>query len=135
MYAFLFLTGTHVLAQASNVVRVREGVGGIGFFIPSLSTVMTFAIRTFFVIAGLVALFYLLLGAFGWITSGGEKDGVDHARNKIQAAVIGVILIAVVLAIIATLEQVVFQRKICFGITCDLTIPTLLPSSSEFPNQ
>jgi len=104
--------------------------GAMGFRIPSLGDILTFAIRAFFVIAGLAALFYLLLGAFGWITSGGDKDSIGAARDKIQAAVLGMILIVAVLAIIWTLEQVIFNRRICLGLSCPLTLPGLLTTSS-----
>jgi len=102
----------------------------LGFQIPSLGDILTFAIRAFFVIAGLAALFYLLLGALGWVTSGGDKDAVTAAREKIQAAVVGMILIVGVLAIIWTLEQVIFKRRICLGLSCPLTLPGLIEVSS-----
>ena len=94
----------------------------------SLGQVLTFMVRFFFVVAGLTAFFYLLLGAFAWITSGGDKEAVEKARNKIQAAVIGLILIFAVLAIIYTLEQVVFKQNLCLGVSCQITIPSLLPT-------
>ncbi len=100
--------------------------GELGFQIPSLADILTFAIRAFFVIAGLAALFYMLIGAFAWVTSGGDKDAVSAAREKIQAAVIGMILIVAVLAIIWTLEQVIFKRRICLGLSCPLTLPGLI---------
>jgi len=104
--------------------------GDLGFQIPSLGDILTFAIRAFFVIAGLAALFYLLLGALGWVTSGGDKDAVTAARDKIQAAVVGMILIVGVLAIIWTLEQVIFKRRICLGLSCPLTLPGLIETTA-----
>ena len=98
----------------------------LGFQIPTLSDLLTFAIRIFFVIAGLAALFYMLIGAFAWVTSGGDKDAVTAAREKIQSAVVGLIMMVVVLAIVWTLEQVVFKRRICLGVSCPLTLPSLL---------
>ena|SRR3989344_3560637 len=111
-----------LLAQAT--VKVDEVA--LGFKIPTLSTLLTFAIRAFFVVAGLMALLYLLLGALSWVTSGGNKENVDKARDKITNAVIGVIMIVAVLAVVATLEQVVFKQAVCFGLTCEITIPDLL---------
>ena len=96
------------------------------FTVPTLSILLSFLIRLFFVVAGLAALLYLLLGAFAWVTSGGGKEQVEKARDKIQAAVVGLILIVAVLAIMVTLEQVVFNQKICVGLTCDITIPNLI---------
>lgn len=44
------------------------------------------------VIAGLLSLFFLLTGGIQWITSGGDKAGVEAARQKILNAVIGLII-------------------------------------------
>ena len=104
--------------------------GELGFQIPSLGDLLTFVIRVFFVIAGLAALFYMLIGAFSWVTSGGDKDAVAAAREKIQAAVVGMILIVAVLAIIWTLEQVIFKRRICLGLSCPLTLPGLVETTA-----
>ncbi len=92
----------------------------------SLGGVLTFAIRTFFVVAGLTAFIYLILGAFAWITSGGDKEAIEKARNKIQAAVIGLILIFAVLAIVYTLENIIWPGQLCLGISCPIKFPTLI---------
>ncbi len=102
--------------------------GDLGFNIPSLGDILTFVIRAFFVFAGLAALFYMLLGAFAWVTSGGDSDAVSAAQGKIQAAVVGMLIIVGVLAIIWTLEQVIFNRRICLGLSCPLTLPGLIES-------
>ncbi|OGK15266.1 hypothetical protein A2774_02465 [Candidatus Roizmanbacteria bacterium RIFCSPHIGHO2_01_FULL_39_12c] len=98
----------------------------IGFKIPTLGDILTFLIRAFFIVAGLMALLMLLLGAMAWVTSGGNKENVDKARDKITAAVLGLILIVAVLAIIVTLEQIVFGSNLCLGLSCPITIPALL---------
>ncbi|MBI4225630.1 hypothetical protein HY612_00790 [Candidatus Roizmanbacteria bacterium] len=98
----------------------------IGFKIPTLGDILTFMIRAFFIVAGLAALLFLLLGALSWVTSGGNKENVDKARDKITAAILGLILIVAVLAIIVTLEQVVFGGRLCLGLSCPITIPSLL---------
>jgi len=110
----------YIYAQGSDLQA------DIGFKIPTLGSILTFLIRFFFIVSGLAALLYLLLGAFAWITSGGDKENVTKAREKIQAAVIGVILIIAVIAVIWTLEEQVFKEKICFGVACKLTIPSLV---------
>jgi amino acid transporter len=46
-----------------------------------------------FVIATLVALFFLILGGIRWITSGGDKAKVDTARSTIIAAIVGLIIV------------------------------------------
>lgn len=125
-FAFLLAPVLHPAHAQSLTVTIQIQEQDIGFKIPGLADILTFVIRIFFVIAGLVALLYLLLGAFSWITSSGEEEAVGKARQKITAAVIGVILIVAVLAVIVTLEQVVFRGRICFGISCAATIPSLV---------
>jgi FtsH-binding integral membrane protein len=121
---FLFVAG-HAQAQSNSTVRVDTGILGFDPARLTLGRILSWAIKLFFIIAGLTALFFLLLGALAWITSGGDKDNVEKARSKLTAAVIGVVLIVVVLAIIVTLEQVVFASKICFGLSCDINLPSI----------
>lgn len=109
-----------------SVVHAQSPTVSLGFTPPSLTDIITFIIRAFFVVGGLLALIYLLLGALAWITSGGDKESVKKAQEKIQAAIIGLIVIIAVLAIMVTLEQVVFNKQICVGISCPITIPPLL---------
>ncbi len=118
------LNGLYFSVLAASELQVDEGT--LEFEIPTFGEILTFIIRFFFVMAGVAALIYLLLGAFTWITSGGNKESVEKARDKIQAAIVGIILIVIVVAILATLEQVVFSGKLCFGLTCPMSIPTLL---------
>ncbi len=105
---------------------VQVNQTALGFAIPTFGDILTFLIRGFFALAGVAALIFLLLGAFAWVTSGGNKENVEKARDKIIAAITGVILVVVVVAIVATLEQVVFQQRLCFGLTCKFTVPALL---------
>ena len=107
---------------AGLMINTKE----LGFQIPSLSDILTFTIRIFFVITGIAALFFMLIGAFSWVTSGGDKDAVTAAREKIQSAVIGLLMVVVVLAIVWTIEQVIFKKRICLGVSCPLTIPSLI---------
>jgi len=95
----------------------------LGFAIPSFDAVLTFLIRLFFIVGGLVALLYLLMGALAWITSGGNKENVDKAREKIQAALIGVILIFIVLAIVGVVENIL---NLGLGITKPIVFPKLI---------
>ena len=54
-----------------------------------ISQVITFA----FVMAIIIALAFLIWGGIKWITSGGEKTGVEEARNHVIAAVVGLIIV------------------------------------------
>jgi len=122
-----------VTPDPTAAVQVNQAE--LGFRIPTFSDILSFAVRGFFIVAGLAALLFLLLGAFHWITSGGDKEKTASAQKQITAAVLGVILVAAVLAIVVTLEQVVFKRAVCLGWACAITIPSLLkpcgPSTND----
>lgn len=117
------------LAQASkDIVGKISPPPGLGSFtdpISGLSNILTFGIRLFFVIAGLSALFFALRGGLDWVTSGGDKEKISAAQQRITNALIGLVLIVVILGIFFTLEQVVFQKKFCFGLSCGIKIPQL----------
>ena len=98
----------------------------LGFAVPNITDILTFIFRFFFVIAGLIAIIYLLLGALGWITSGGNKESVDKAREKIQAAVVGMIILFAVLAIIVIIENVFFPINQGLGLSKPISIPGLI---------
>ncbi len=133
LIAFMFLavgrlSSSGVLANTATSGTIVSTTININTGLPTinLADILTFAIRIFFTIAGVAALFYMLLGAFAWIQSGGEEEAVTGARSKITAAVLGMILIVGILAVIWTLEQIIFGQRICLGISCALTIPNLV---------
>lgn len=84
----------------------------------SIGQLVGFIITIAFVIAILVALLFLVWGGIKWITSGGDKAGVEAARNQIIAAVIGLIVVFLaffILNLVLTL----------FGLSLfDLRLPT-----------
>jgi hypothetical protein len=45
-----------------------------------------------FIIVVLIALGFLIYGGIKWITSGGDKAGVESARNMIVAALVGLVI-------------------------------------------
>lgn len=52
------------------------------------------------VIAALLVFGYLIMGGIEWITSGGDKSKTENARNKITAAVVGLVILAASYAIL-----------------------------------
>jgi len=106
-----------VYAQASAQVTITSGIVP-----PSLSEVLGFFIRGFFILAGLAAILYLLLGALSWVTSGGSKENVEKAREKIQAAVLGLIIIFIVLSLVVLVENIF---SVGLGVSKRIVVPTL----------
>ncbi len=123
---FLFMTAAAKVLAAPDPAEVQVNEVDIGFKIPNFSELLSFMIRFFFVMAGLAALFYMLWGAFSWVISGGESEAVEKARGKITSAIIGMLVIVATLAVIWSLENIVFKKSICFGISCPVTLPDLL---------
>jgi hypothetical protein len=80
----------------------------------SLGKLISTGIQLFFFVAALATLLYMMLGAFEWITSNGEKEKLTKAQNKIQSAAIGLVLIVVVLVVFNVIMGTVLGGK--FGI-------------------
>jgi len=117
--------------SANAVTPADVGVtGGVspGFKVPNMADVIGFMMKFLFFFAGLSALLYLLLGAMAWVTSSGDKENVKKAQDKIQAAVLGLVILVVVIVLLATLEQVVLKNVFCVGLTCNINIPSLVPA-------
>ena|SRR3990167_6362869 len=75
-----------------NIEQPQGTPGDLGNF-------MAVGIRIFFMVIAIILLIYLLWGAADWITSGGEKEKLEKARNKITHAIIGMLVAVAALAI------------------------------------
>jgi len=120
--AFLAMTKIAMAEEAFT-----SGEVNMGWTPPTLGVIIGFMIKFLFFFAGLAALLYLLLGAFAWVTSSGDKENLKKAQDKIQAAVLGLVILVVVVVILATLEQLVLKNTFCVGLTCTISVPSLLP--------
>lgn len=56
------------------------------------------------IIASLLAFLYLVIGGIQWITSGGDKAGLEAARNKITHAIVGLVIVAASWAIMLLVQ-------------------------------
>ena len=72
----------------------------------SPQTVITSVISLVFVAAILLVLFFLILGAFNWITSGGDKEKIKSARGTIVHALIGLAILALAFVIANVAGQI-----------------------------
>jgi hypothetical protein len=128
--AVYFLNAISVLAQGANPNFPGAAVSGrapqgpnitvtppnVGY--SNLGGFITAAINMAFIVAGLAVLVMLVWGAIQWIFSGGDKEGVAHARSRIINALIGLAILAVAIAI-----AVVFGRFAGINLF-DAVIPT-----------
>lgn len=83
-----------------------------------------------FIIAALIALAFLIFGGIKWILSGGDKAGVEAARQMIVAAVIGLVITFAAYIII----NIVFAFFGLGGLGREFQIPSLRAGSSR-PSQ
>lgn len=121
---YLYLTSAAAVFanhEPGHIEIARPTVGGqnVGF-----STIGDFVQKILilsFIVAVLVVLVMLIWGAFEWITSGGDKEAVGKARNRIINALIGLAVLAVAFALFQ-----VAGSFLGFKIT-DITIPTPAP--------
>jgi hypothetical protein len=52
----------------------------------------------------LIFFFYMLIGGIQWITSGGDKAGLESAKGKITNAIVGLVILFTTFAIIKAIE-------------------------------
>ena len=92
-----------LVAGASQVLAVPAAPGAVvkpAGFATDISNVISFALNLVMIVALLLVFLYLILGGIQWITSGGDKGKTEEARNKITAAVIGIIILAAAYALV-----------------------------------
>lgn len=86
-----------VQAAAPAVPATSQFVGtvkGTTGFAANIGAFLSTALSLIVAIAALIAFFFLIMGGIDWVTSGGDKNKTESARNKIMAAVIGLVVLA-----------------------------------------
>lgn len=58
-----------------------------------------------FLIGVLIFFFVMIIGAIQWITSGGDKAGLEAARGKILNAIVGLVVLFALFAIIKVIQD------------------------------
>lgn len=87
--------------------------------IPTIGSLISGVVGVAIVIAALLAFVYLVWGGIEWISSGGDKAGMESARSRITNAFIGLFIVAAAWAITKLIETF-------FGITI-ISGPITLP--------
>jgi cytochrome c biogenesis factor len=72
---------------------------GNNFHIQNIGTLISSVANILLIVAAIAAFLFLVLGGLQWITSGGDKAGMEQARNKITHAIVGLIIVAAAYAI------------------------------------
>jgi hypothetical protein len=90
------LLQTKVAMAAFDDIEVNPGTGYATDFGKMFSSILNVVM----LMAAVLVFAYLIFGGIQWITSGGDKTKAEEARNKITAAIIGLIIVAASYAII-----------------------------------
>jgi TRAP-type C4-dicarboxylate transport system permease small subunit len=93
------------MAFAQDIVLNPNEGSGTDHFATDIGAVFRAVLNFVLVIAVLLVFGYLVLGGIEWITSGGDKSKTESARNKITAAVIGLIILVSAYAILTVVLQ------------------------------
>ena len=75
-----------------NVTACPTGSFGILCSV-SFQQLLSNGINLIFAVAAILALVFLIIGGVKWLTSQGEKEAVNKARETIVAAVVGLVII------------------------------------------
>ena len=73
--------------------------------VAAIGDVIGAVVGVILIIAAIAAFLFLLLGGIQWITSGGDKAGLEAARNKITNAIVGLIIVVSAWAIMILVGQ------------------------------
>lgn len=92
-------------AMAQIQIEAPKTTGGNQVGYTDFGTFLNASLRLAFIIALIAVLVMLVWGAIQWIFSGGEKEAVAGARNRIIHALIGLAILAVAFAIVQVAGQ------------------------------
>ena len=104
------------LSLALAVGTTQEGLASSRVPFTDLGNFIGVLTSSIFIVAGIAAFFFLVLGGFQYITSGGDKMGAQNARDRITYAILGLAIIAASAAIIGV-AQAVFGIQILGSIS------------------
>lgn len=89
--------------DAAAQVNIQQPSGQ--FTITNFGNLISALVGTMMIIAALLAFFFLILGGIQWITAGGDKAGMEAARNKITHAIVGLIIVGAAWAIMMLVQN------------------------------
>jgi hypothetical protein len=89
-----------VNAQTSIVVPQPDAIK-----VTEIGQLVSAIVGTLLIVAALVAFLYLIMGGIQWITAGGDKAGMETARNRITHAIVGLIIVGAAWAIMLLVQN------------------------------
>lgn len=105
LISFFFFLFTFTSSSSAQITsNVAEALGKKGtclgpFCYQDIGKLVSNGLQLGLIVASILVLLYLLWGGIQWITSGGDKNALESAKNRITAALVGTAIVASVWAI------------------------------------
>jgi len=96
----ILATASVVMAEV-NIEPIKTGKG----YATNFGTMFSSILNVVMLIAALLVFAFMIWGGVEWITSGGDKSKAESARNKLTAAIIGLVIIAASYAVVTLVVQ------------------------------
>lgn len=111
LFIFLFVFTQQSLAQTTNPplptqIDITPPAQTVPVGTISINSVINFIITLLIVVGVIISLIFLILGGIKWVLSGGDKAGVESARNHIVGAIIGLVIIVLSFVILSFIFQI-----------------------------
>ena len=99
-----------VAAQGDFVIPENESdpVPGLG----TASQVIMRVIEILLAIAGLVAVIFLIVGGFRYITAGGNEETAEGAKKTLINAIIGVVIVILAFVIVRVISNALINQAV-----------------------
>lgn len=119
IFTFYILHSTFYITPVHAAVNIGEFFGYGGNCpsnepnaICSLGQGTSKLVMPFFSLAAVIVVIYFLVGAYKYLTSGGNKEEVEGARNMITHAIIGFILLMFAFLVLQFLMTSLFHTQL-----------------------
>ncbi len=97
---------TKVLAQSGLIPPPPDALGGrLGDSTATATDIILYFINLVLLIVGIVAVLFLIIGGFRYITSAGNDESVESAKKTIQNAIIGLIVVILAYVIVTVITN------------------------------
>ena len=106
---------TSVLALAPLALAQFQVPSSAGTGLPnqsSASTIILEVINIALAVAGLVAVLFLLIGGFRYITSAGNEETAEQAKKIITNAIIGIVVIILSFVIVRVISNALVSNQV-----------------------
>ncbi len=71
----------------------------------TITSIITRIVQIALALAGLIAILFLIIGGFRYVTAGGNEETVEAAKKTILNAIIGIIVIILAYVILRVIEN------------------------------